>query len=114
MTVEALLPVSNGHPYKSVRVRGALNAVTLKTLPGFVEAPAPKQDCAQCIGKFFQAKGAAAPAGAAAGDIVKEEDLPYRLRVIKPGDGIPSYNINPNRLTLVLDDTNKIVDAAWD
>lgn len=114
MVVEALLPISPGHPYKSVRVRGGLNAVTLKTLPGFADTPAPKQDCAECVGKFFQAKGAAAPAGAAAGDIVKEDDLPYSLRIIKPADGIPSYDINPNRLTLVLDDNNKIVDAAWD
>lgn len=114
MPVEALLPVMNGHPYKSVRVRSANNAITLKTLPGFVEAAPPKEDCAKCVGKFFQAKGAAAPAGVAAGDIVREEDLPYRLRVIKPTDGIPHYDLDPNRLTLVLGEDNKIVDAAWD
>ena len=114
MVVEALLPVANGHPYKSIRVRSGTNAVTLKTLPGFIEAAAPKQDCAQCVGKVFQARGATAPAGVAAGDIVKEEDIPYRLRVIKPTDGIAHYDIDPNRLTLVLGEDNKIVDAGWD
>lgn len=114
MVVEALLPIANGHPYKSVRVRSGSNAVTLKTLPGFIEAAAPKQDCSQCVGKVFQARGAAAPAGVAAGDIVKEEDLPYRVRVIKPTDGIAHYDIDPNRLTLVLGEDGRIVDAGWD
>jgi hypothetical protein len=114
MVVEALLPVANGHPYKSVRVRSGSNAVTLKTLPGFIETAAPKQDCSQCVGKTFQARGATAPAGVAAGDIIREEDLPYRLRVIKPTDGIAHYDVDPNRLTLVLGEDGKIVDAGWD
>src|SRR6185436_18034352 len=31
MVIEALLPISPGHPYKAVRVRSASNAVSLKT-----------------------------------------------------------------------------------
>jgi hypothetical protein len=27
---------------------------------------------------------------------------------------VPSYTFNPNRLTLVLSDDGRIVDAAWD
>lgn len=114
MVVEALLPLGGGHPYKGIRVRSGYNAVTLKTLPGFAEAAAPKEDCAKCLGKYFQAKGAAAPAGQQAGNIVREEDLPYPLRVIRPTDGIPSYEYDPNRLTLLLSETGQIVDAAWD
>lgn len=114
MVVEALLPLGGGHPYKGIRVRSGYNSVTLKTLPGFAEAAAPKEDCAKCLGKYFQAKGAAAPAGQAAGNIVREEDLPYPLRIIRPNDGIPSYEYDPNRLTLLLSDTGQIVDAAWD
>ena len=45
---------------------------------------------------------------------MKEEDLPYTLRVIKPTDGIPNYAFDPNRLTLVLSEDGRIVDAAWD
>ena len=57
MTVEAILPVETGHPYKGVRVRGGNNAISLKTIPGYAETPAPKDDCAKCIGKFFVAPG---------------------------------------------------------
>jgi hypothetical protein len=34
--------------------------------------------------------------------------------VIKPHDGLPSYTVNPNRLTLVLTEDGRISDAAWD
>jgi len=63
MPVEAILPIEAGHPYKAVRVRGSTNAVTLKTIPGYIEAPgyaegaAAKEDCAKCLGKYFVAKG---------------------------------------------------------
>jgi hypothetical protein len=114
MPVEAILPVETGHPYKGVRVRGGNNAISIKTIPGFAEAPAPKEDCAKCIGKFFVAKGANPPAGAAADTVVREADLPYMLRIIKPTDGIPSYTLEPNRLTLLLSEDGRIVDGAWD
>jgi len=114
MQVEAILPIAHGHPYKGIRVRSGYNAVSLKTLPGFAEVAPPKEDCAKCLGKYFQAKGAAAPAGQATGNVVKEEDLPYPLRIIRPTDGIPSYDYEPNRLTLVLSEAGQIVDAAWD
>ena len=114
MAVEAILPVEADHPYKAVRVRSATNAVTLKTLPGYVETAAPKDDCSKCVGKYFLAKGAAAPAGIAAADIVKEADLPWTVRVIKPTDGIPNYTYEPNRLTLVLTEDGRITDLAWD
>jgi hypothetical protein len=114
MPVEAILPVESGHPYKGVRVRGGNNAVSVKTVPGYAEAPGPKEDCAKCIGKFFVAKGANPPAGATADNTVREADLPYMLRLIKPTDGIPSYTLEPNRLTLLLSEDGRIVDGAWD
>lgn len=114
MPVEAILPVETGHPYKGVRVRGGNNAISLKAIPGFAEAPAPKEDCSKCIGKFFVAKGANPPAGATADNTVREADLPYTLRIIKPTDGIPSYALDPNRLTLLLSEDGRIVDGAWD
>ncbi|MBI2738134.1 MAG: hypothetical protein HYX38_16505 [Rhodospirillales bacterium] len=114
MPVEAILPVETGHPYKGVRVRGGNNAISLKAIPGYAEAAPPKEDCAKCLGKFFVAKGANPPAGAAADNVVREADLPYTLRVIKPTDGIPSYALDPNRLTLLLSEDGRIVDGAWD
>ena len=114
MPFEALLPVAAGHPYKGVRVRSGTNAIVLKTLPGYAEIAAPKEDCAKCRGKFFVAKGAQPPAGVPADGIVREADLPWNLRVIKPTDGLPSYAFDPNRLTLVLSEDGRIVDAAWD
>jgi hypothetical protein len=114
MTVEAVLPVEPRHPYKGVRVRASSNALTLKTLPGYTEVAPPKEDCAKCLGKFFVAKGATPPDGVPADKIVREADLPWPLRVIKPSDGIPNYAFDPNRLTLVLSEDGRIVDAAWD
>jgi hypothetical protein len=114
MPVEAILPVEPGHPYRGVRIRAGNNVVTLKTLPGYAETAPPKEDCAKCVGKYFVAKGANPPAGATAENSVREADLPYTLRVIKPTDGIPSYAFDPNRLTLVLSEDGRIIDAAWD
>lgn len=114
MEVDALLPLGHEHPYKAIRVRSAANSLTLKTLPGYAEVKKLKNDCAKCLGKYFVAKGGTPPAGIAADNILKEEDLLWQVRVIKPHDGIPSYTINPNRLTLVLTEDNRISDAAWD
>jgi hypothetical protein len=114
MPVEALLPIGHGHPYKAVRIRSGTNAITLKTLPGYAEVSGPKNDCSQCVGKYYVAKGATAPAGVAAGDIVRQEDLPWDLRVVLPTQGIAGYAVDPNRLTLVLSEDGRIADAAWD
>jgi hypothetical protein len=114
MEVDAMLPLGHDHPYKSVRVRSANNSVTLKAIPGYAEVKKLKNDCTKCIGKHFVMKGEAVPAGVPAADILKEEDLLWEVRVIKPHDGIHSYTLNPNRLTLVLTDDGRISDAAWD
>src|SRR5438105_1846232 len=114
MEVDALLPLGFQHPYKAIRVRSGSNALTLKTLPGYAEVKKLKNDCSNCLGKYFVAKGGTAPAGVAADNIVKEEDLLWEVRVIKPNQGIASYTVNPNRLTLVLTEDGRISDAAWD
>ena len=79
MVVHALLPLGQGQPYKGIRVRSGSNAVTLKTLPGFIsEASLIKDDCSKCLGKYFVAKGATPPTGVAAGDLLREEDVAWR------------------------------------
>jgi hypothetical protein len=112
--VEAVFVVEPGHPYKGVRVHGATNRVTLKSMPGFAEAPAPPKDCESCVGKRFVGKGEAAPAGLKPSDTVREEDLPKTVRVVKSNDGLGKFDTDPNRLTLVLDDDGRIVLAVWD
>jgi hypothetical protein len=114
MEVDAILALGHGHPYTAVRVRSASNSVTLKTLPGHAEVKKLKNDCTKCIGKTFVAKGESPPANMPATDILREEDLLWQVRVIKPRDGIHTYTIDPNRLTLVLSEDNRILDAAWD
>jgi hypothetical protein len=113
-TMEAIFVIEPGHPYKGIRVRGATNSLTLPKLPGYVEAPAPVQDCMNCVGKYFVAKGASLPAGAGSGDVVREEDLPSTLRVIKTSDGVAKLDSDPNRLTLVLSGDGRIAIAVWD
>jgi hypothetical protein len=114
MDVDAILPLAHDHPYTAVRVRSARNALTLKQIPGHAEVKKLKNDCGKCIGKVFVSTGETAPANVPAAEIVREEDLLWEVRVVKPRDGIHSYTINPNRLTVVLSEEGRIVDAAWD
>lgn len=111
--IQAVLPVSD-HPFKAIRVRGATNAVTLETVPGYAEAKPPVDPCGACVGKLLVAKGAAPPSGTPAADVVREEDLPAGTRIIRPTDGIGDMRGNPNRLTLVVGADGKIIDAAWE
>jgi len=49
--------------------------------------------------------------------LARQNSLPIALatlRIIKPTDGIPSYTLEPNRLTLLLSEDGRIVDGAWD
>ncbi len=110
MVVEAILPLQSGFPYKGVRVRGATNVVQLKSLPGMAEVPAPKADCAQCIGKVFAFKGTANPPA----DAIREESLPWKLRIIRVNEGIATFDVDPNRLSLLLGEDNRIVAALWE
>jgi hypothetical protein len=112
--IEAVFTLEPGHPFKGVRVHGATNRVTLKSIPGYAEAPPPPGDCTDCVGKYFVGKGETAPAGASSGNVIHEESLPKTLHVVKPTDGIGKLDSDPNRLTLVLGEDGRIVIAVWD
>jgi hypothetical protein len=112
--IEAVFTIEPGHPFHGVRVHGAANRVALKTLPGYAEAVAPPKDCVSCTGKLFVAKGQTAPSNRAADSVVREEDLPHNLRVIRESDGIGAIESDPNRLTLLLNENGEIVAAMWD
>lgn len=111
--IEAVLPVP-ALPFKAVRVRSASNTVTLKDLHGYAEVKAPENPCGPCVGKHYVAIGASAPAGVAAGEIVREDDLPPDTRVLMPTDGIKDMRTNPNRLTVIVGEDGRIVDAIWE
>lgn len=110
--LEAIFTIEPGHPFKGVRVHGAANRVTLNTLPGYAVSAAPPKDCATCQGKVFVSKGQTAPANATAG-VVREEELPRNLRVIRESDGIGTFETIPNRMTLLLNEQGQIITALW-
>lgn len=112
--VEAIFPLETNHPFKGVNVHSASDSVSVGQLPGYAEGKAPSEDCSKCVGKTFIAKGASAPAGKSASELVREEQLPAATRVVRPAEGIPSADSNPNRLTLILNKDGKITAAVWD
>jgi hypothetical protein len=112
--VEAVFTIEPGHPFSGVRVHGSANRIVLKSLPGYAEATAPPKDCASCAGKLFLPRGQAAPGNRSQDTIVREEDLPANLRVIRESDGIGKLDSDPNRITVLLNEKNEIVMAMWD
>jgi hypothetical protein len=109
--VSAIFAIEGGNPPKGVRVRGSENAITVRPIPGSAQAAINVNDCAKCLGKKFAAAGSA-PQGQP--NVVREEDLPKFLRIVKASDGIRGTQHNPNRLTLILDEDNTIVEAFWE
>lgn len=112
--VEAIFPLEPGHPYKGISVRSASESVSVSTLAGYAERQSPAEDCSRCVGKIFVPKGASAPTGKPASELVREEQLPAGTRIIRPADGIASADSNPNRLTLVVNEQSRIATAIWD
>jgi hypothetical protein len=112
--VEAIFPLETNHPFKGVNVHSASDSISITQLPGYAEGKPSAEDCSKCVGKTFVSKGAAAPAGKSASDLVREEQLPAATRIIRPSGGIPSADSDPNRLTLILNRDGKITAAVWD
>ena len=112
--VEAIFPLESNHPFKGVNVRGAANSLAVKQMPGFAENRNSSDDCSHCVGKVLISKGAAAPAGKSAADLVREEQLPAGSRIIRHTEGIATADSNPNRLTLIVNSDGQIKSAVWD
>jgi len=113
-TVEALFPLETNHPFKGVNVRSASDSLAVPQLPGYAENKSFADDCSQCVGKYFIAKGTAAPAGKPASELVREDQLPPGTRVVHHSEGIASADSNPNRLTLIVAKDGRIKSALWD
>jgi hypothetical protein len=112
-TVEAIFTLEPDHPFRGIRVHGADNRVTVKAFPGYAESSTKPIDCTACTGKYFLRKGETAN-GHAKEALVREEDLPHTLRVIRSTEGVGALDSQPNRMTLILDEDGKIVTASWD
>jgi hypothetical protein len=112
--VEAIFPLERDHPFKGVNVHGARDSVSVTQLPGYAESRIASDDCSQCVGKTFVARGARAPAGVSETESIREERLPAGTRIVRYTDGIPSADSDPNRLTLILGNDGKVTAAVWD
>ncbi len=94
-----------------MRVRGSENAITVRQIPGSGEVKVSVNDCKACVGQKFAPESTAPQPGQG---VVRQEDLPKLLRVIKAGDGIRGIEHDPNRLSLVLGEDNTILEAFWE
>src|SRR3984957_1840797 len=112
--IEAIFTIESSRPYKAINVHSGSDSVSLSQLPGYAEGKAGGEDCSKCVGKVFVPKGAVAPVGKSAADVVKEEQLPPISRIIRHSDGIASADSNPNRLTIVVSKDGTIASAIWD
>lgn len=109
--MDALLELPAGNPYRAVRVRGAENAVAIDHLPGATQAEIKMNDCHDCVGKHFEAT---TTPGTANANAITTDSLPRVMRVIRPSDGVYGADLDPNRLTLLLDSKGTIVKAFWE
>jgi hypothetical protein len=109
--VSAILPLEPGHPFKGVRVRGSENAIALKQIPGSAQASIDVNDCKDCAGKKFAPEGSAPQSQQG---VVRQENLPKFLRIVKASDGIRDAEQDPNRLTLILGEDGTILEAFWE
>lgn len=96
---------------KGVNVRASGNAIEVKQIPGRNQVTIDVNDCKDCVGKKFVEGG---QAQAEQTGVVRQQDFPKVLRLIRRSSGIGGTEQNPNRLTLILDDNKTIIDAFWE
>ncbi|HEY2616980.1 MAG TPA: hypothetical protein VGI78_06555 [Acetobacteraceae bacterium] len=111
VVVTADFPLDPDHRFKGVRVRAAENAISVLQVPGSNQNTSQVNGCKDCLGKRFAPAGQAQPGEQG---VVRQEDLPRDLRVIRPSDGIRGADQDPDRLTLITDDKGIIVGAFWE
>jgi len=94
-----------------VRVRSATNVLNVNSTTGVTEAPnLSLLKCGNLIGlKLVPTKGSRN-----LDSEVAEIDLPLPHRLVGPNDVISDTSVNPNRLTVFLDNTQTIMAALWE
>ena len=101
--LDATLKVEANHPYRGVRVRAATNVATVAKLPGKVDVAPPTDDCRTCVGRVL----------GTGPDAIARDALPKGTRILGPTDPFADVSPNPNRLTLLIGDDGKIIEAVW-
>lgn len=109
--VSAVFALDPSQWLKGVRVHAAENAMSILQVPGSSRSAVQVNDCKDCLGKKFAPTG---QSQSGAEGVIRQEDLPKVLRVIRPTDGIRGADQDPDRLTLMLDDKGIIVQAFWE
>jgi hypothetical protein len=109
--VSAVLALQPDHGLAGVRVRGSENAITIKSTPGENHLAVNVNDCSGCVGKKFTSEGTGGQPQQA---VVRQQDLPKLLRIIKVNDGVRGIEHNPNRLSLILGEDDTILEAFWE
>ncbi len=109
--MSAFLPLEPNHGLVGVRVRGSENAITVRSAPGKENTNVNIDGCHACVGKKLISEGSGSQPQQ---DVVKQQDLPKLLRIIKVNDGIRGIEHNPNRLSLILGEDNTILEAFWE
>jgi len=129
--VSAIFEMDQGHTFSGVRVRGAENAITVKQIPGAAQASISINGCGDCTGKKFAPQGTTTQGTTTQGTttqgtttqgttphaqqgVIRQEDLPKLLRIIRASDGIRGIEQDPDRLTLILGEDNTILQAFWE
>ncbi|MBV8095945.1 MAG: hypothetical protein JO212_12670 [Acetobacteraceae bacterium] len=110
-SIDAIFAIAPGQNFKGVRVRASEDAITVKQIPGSGEATVDVNDCKDCVGKKLVLEGSGQPAASGS---IRQDELPRVLRVITPSNGIRGAEQNPNRLSLILDENDTIVEAFWE
>lgn len=109
--VSAVFPIASAPGVRGVRVRGAENAISVLQVPGSNRNAVQVNDCKDCIGKRFVPSG---QAQSGEQGVIRQENLPHALRVVRPSDGIRGVDQDPDRLTLITDENGIIVEAFWE
>ena len=112
--MHAILALETDFPVKAVRVRSATNSVLLGDAQSTTEAKAPVEPCKLCVGRYFMARGGTPLAGVNAEQVLREDALPPNTRIIRATDGISDVSRNPNRLTILVGEDGRVIDAGWE
>ena len=76
---------------------------TVAKLPGKVDVAPPTDDCRTCVGRVL----------GTGPDAIARDALPKGTRILGPTDPFADVSPNPNRLTLLIGDDGKIIEAVW-
>ena len=97
-------------PLAGVRVRSATNVLSVRGAEGHADSGHLElEDFSKLIGRRIASAGQSPPDSS----YVQESHLPIPYRIVGTRGPITDLTVNPNRLTLFLDDSGTIQSAIW-